>query len=103
MHLVAALHRIALVYTCSCIALGAFSTWYTLLDYRFSWGPVRIGAFATAFGVAIAFTQSVVIRYLGANSFFALLRCTSHEFKVAVAAVCKTSCALPALTSSIVE
>eukprot|EP00953_Heterococcus_sp_UTEX-ZZ885_P025357 13782-Heterococcus_DN1.PRE.3 len=55
---------IALVYTCSCIALGAFSTWYTLLDYRFSWGPVRIGAFATAFGVAIAFTQSVVIRFL---------------------------------------
>ena len=31
---------------------------------RFHWGPVAIGGFATALGIALAFVQSVVIRFL---------------------------------------
>ncbi|KAG5178879.1 major facilitator superfamily domain-containing protein [Tribonema minus] len=54
--------RLACVYFCACTAIGSFNSWYTLLDYRFGWGPVQIGAFCAAFGLGITAVQSLVIR-----------------------------------------
>ncbi|CAN0465817.1 unnamed protein product, partial [Discosporangium mesarthrocarpum] len=46
----------------SAVALNVYMVWYNYLNFRFGWGPLRIGAFFSVFGLCIALVQGLAIR-----------------------------------------
>lgn len=56
--------QLSLCLFCFSVALNVFSVYYNYFDFRYHWDALEISLFYSAFGVLLALTTGVGIRYL---------------------------------------
>lgn len=52
------------VLLCFCFALNVFCVYYNYLDFRYQWNALDISFFFSTFGLTLALTSGVIIRFL---------------------------------------
>lgn len=52
------------VLLCFCFSLNAYTVYYNYLDFRYHWSALDISYFFSTFGVLLALTSGVIIRFL---------------------------------------
>lgn len=58
------LMQLAVVLACFSLSLNVFSVYYNYFDFRYHWSPLDISLYFSTFGILLALTSGLFIRFL---------------------------------------
>ncbi|CAN0218419.1 unnamed protein product [Ectocarpus sp. 12 AP-2014] len=58
------LMQLAVVLACFSLSLNVFSVYYNYFDFRYHWSPLDISLYFSTFGILLALTSGILIRFL---------------------------------------